>query len=233
VFVHGSMDHSSTFVRAGRFLTEHRVLRYDRRGYGRSLAAGVTDMAGHGDDLVEILRGLGRPAVAVGHSLGGDIVLSAATRRPDLVAALVIFEAPMAWEAWWPSHSAGNAALRGHDGDTGDAAERFLRRMLGDDRWDAMSSVVQARRRAEGAALVAEMRSVRSTPPYDPTRVTAPLVVGCGAESRVHHRQAAHALAERVPGATLVEIPGAGHGAHNSHPAEFAALVRRGLASVA
>ena len=227
VLVHGTMDRSSSFARVADELAECHVVRYDRRGYGRSQACGVTDMAGHADDLVDVLVAVGG-AVVAGHSLGGDIVLAAAERRPDLVHAAVVYEAPMPWVSWWPSHSAGGDAMGAlGTGGPGLAAERFLRRMLGDDRWAAMSPATQEERRGDGDALVAEMQSIRAAEPYALSRVSVPLVVGSGTESRPHHRRAVRELTAAVPGAELVEIPGAGHGAHGSHPVEFAGLVRR------
>ena len=67
VFVHGSMDRSSGFARVTRHLHDVPTLRYDRRGYGRSLAAlgegpGI-GVDGHVDDLLAVLDG--RPAVVV------------------------------------------------------------------------------------------------------------------------------------------------------------------------
>ena len=232
VLVHGSMDRSATFVRLGRELRDHHVVRYDRRGYGRSLRCGVTDVQGHADDLLAVIARShdGRGAVVAGHSLGGDIVLAAAERRPDLVAAAVVWEAPMAWQPWWPSHTAGGAAMGGlSDDGAALAAERFLRRMLGDERWEAMPPAVRDQRRAEGAALVAELRSLRATAPYNPARITIPLIVGAGTRSRPHHRRAAHELAAAAVHAELVEIEGAGHAAHATHAPEFAELVRRAI----
>jgi pimeloyl-ACP methyl ester carboxylesterase len=37
-------------------------------------------------------------------------------------------------------------------------------------------------------------------------------------------------LVEHTPGAELVDIPGAAHGAHLTHPDAFAAFIRRVLA---
>ena len=45
--------------------------------------------------------------------------------------------------------------------DPEDAAERFLRRMIGDATWERLPAAMRAERRAEGHALLAEMRSVR------------------------------------------------------------------------
>ena len=65
VLVHGSMDRSTGLSRlARRFDGDHRVLRLDRRGYGRSSEhPGPFAVADHVDDLVEVIaeRLDGRP----------------------------------------------------------------------------------------------------------------------------------------------------------------------------
>ena len=80
VFVHGSMDRMAGFAKVARRLeSDHRVLRYDRRGYARSLAVGPPfTIAQHADDLLTLLDG--RRAIVLGHSLGGNVVLAAAQR---------------------------------------------------------------------------------------------------------------------------------------------------------
>ena len=72
-----------------------------------------------------------------GHSLGGVVALAFAARHPELVPAVVAYEAPMAWQPWWPS--AAPAPRRSTaPGDEADAAERFMRRMVGDERWEGL-----------------------------------------------------------------------------------------------
>ena len=63
-----------------RLLQPHcRVLRYDRRGYGRSWPhPGPFTVNDQVDDLEELLAD--RPAVVVGHSYGGNVALAAAVR---------------------------------------------------------------------------------------------------------------------------------------------------------
>lgn len=230
VLVHGSLDRSAAFARVQRHLDDLRVLRYDRRGYGRSLAAGpATSFAQQVDDLESVLAE--RPAAVVGHSLGGVIALALAQRRPDLVRAVVAYESPMAWMPWWPGTTAGSAATAGA-GDAEDAAERFMRRMVGDERWDRLPPRTRSQRRAEGPALVAELRSIRESadPPYDPAALTVPVVAGHGTESAPHHRRTAEELAARCPLGSLEIVDGAGHGVHLSHPAALAAMARHALA---
>ena len=240
VLVHGAMDRASSMLRVRRALEgECRVMRYDRRGYGRSLAAGpATSFAQHVDDLATLL-GTRRAAALVGHSLGGVIGLALAQRSPKLVGAVVAYEAPMMWEPWWPADSAGRVALvtvggDGHDGtegDSGDVAEAFLRRMLGDTRWERLPAPVRTERRAEGATLMAELRSVLppAGAPYRAELVTVPVVAAFGSETQPQHRRGAEELAQRVPHGVLEVIDGAGHGAHLTHPTAFADLVRESL----
>jgi pimeloyl-ACP methyl ester carboxylesterase len=229
VLVHGSMDRGATFVRvvAGEALAGLHTVRYDRRGYGRSVDVGPpAGLDGHVDDLLAIVAR--RPAVLVGHSFGGLVALVAATRAPGVVLSVAAYEPPQPWQPWWPGTSPGGAAARAAPAE---AAEAFLRRMVGDDRWEALPERTREARRREGTALVAELRSVHEAPvpPLDPSRLAVPLVVGRGTRSPDHLRRSAEELARAVPGAELVEIDGADHGAHLTHPAEVARFARRAV----
>ncbi len=62
--------------------------------------------------------------------------------------------------------------------------------------------------------------------------VAVPVVVGYGTDTSEEHAYGARWLAERLPDASLHSIPGAGHFAPRTHPAEFAAFVRAVAASV-
>jgi pimeloyl-ACP methyl ester carboxylesterase len=275
--VHGSMDRSGGMLRVRRLLQAScRVLRYDRRGYARSLGAGPpTSFDQQVGDLAGLLAG--RPAVLVGHSFGGLVCLALAERRPELVRAVLAYEAPKMWAPWWPGSSAGSGALAvaragagaGARVATGDApagaapggavtgggegadpagaqarapadeaelgaeaAEWFLRRMIGDAMWERLPAAMRAERRAEGPTLVAEMASVRppAPPPFDAAAIPVPVVAVHGSEARPHHVRATGELARSAPRAELHAIAGAGHGAHLSHPVELADLVRRAAA---
>jgi pimeloyl-ACP methyl ester carboxylesterase len=230
VFVHGSLDRSSAFLKVIKQLPDLRVLRYDRRGYGHSfgsvaeptIAAQVRDLAGVIGD---------RRAVLFGHSIGGVIALAYAQANPARVAAVLAYEASMAWRPWWPSTTAGSAALLAPDLPPADAAERFMRGMVGDERWESLPARTKAQRRAEGVALVADLRSIRVTDaPYEPAALPMPVVAAHGTESRPHHVEAARALAAEAPEGELRVVDGAGHGVHLTHPVETAALVRLTLA---
>jgi pimeloyl-ACP methyl ester carboxylesterase len=228
VLVHGAMDRSGGMLRTRRLLVpDHRVIRYDRRGYGRSKGARPSDdFSVQVADLAAVLDG--RPAVVAGHSFGGVIGLALAQRSPSLVRAVLAYEAPMAWEPWSP-----HAAPPPLDRSAEDAAEWFLRRMIGDDMWWRLPRSVRADRRAEGPALLADLRSVRppAPVPYVPERITVPVVAAYGSAGRPHHRRGAEELARRVQHGSLTVVPGADHGVHLSKPEAFAGLVRRAVAA--
>lgn len=232
VFVHGALDRATSFERTRHRLVEIEpdvdITTYDRRGYGR--AVDLEPPARSFDDHVADLLGRldDRPTVLVGHSLGGDIALTAAVRRPDVVRAVVSYEAPMPWEPWWPSDTAGAAAVQADD--PAGAAEAFMRRMIGDERWERLPSRTKEARRREGVALLTDLAGLRAGRPFDPADVRAPVVVGVGSRSRPHQVEAAPRLVASLPDAEMVVIEGASHGAHLSHPREFADLVRRAFA---
>lgn len=236
VLVHGSMDRQGAFARLCRSLSDVACFTYDRRGYARSRdLPGPFDIAAHTADLVEVLESFGSDGVrrvVVGHSFGGVVALTAASQRPDLVDGLVIYESPMSWEPWWSRNSGGAAALESADRPE-EAAETFLRRFIGDERWDRLPERTRALRRAEGVVLVEELASLRRGRPYDFDRIECPLVVGVGTRAGEHMQRGSRLLAEECGSLPLVVLDGAHHNAHASRPAEFAErLVRPLLALV-
>ena len=227
VLVHGSLDRGTSFARVVRRLGDLRVVTYDRRGYERSrdVRPPATSLRDHIDDLLAVIDG--RLAAVVGHSYGGDVALGAAVAAPDTVRAVGAYEPPLAWMPWWPRRA--RSAVEGVD--PAEYAEGFFRRMVGDGAWDRLPEHTRQARRADGPALVAELSAIRADdPPFDVAELAVPAVFGRGEHSVPHHRRAAGYLAEEVAGAELVEIAGAAHGAHLTHPDAFAAFVRRVVA---
>jgi pimeloyl-ACP methyl ester carboxylesterase len=228
VLVHGTMDRSSSFARVVRHLSGYRVATYDRRGYGRSLELGPpASFEQQVDDLLDVVAWVGDgPVVVAGHSYGGTIGVAAAQRAPDAVAGVVAYEAPMPWCDWWPAGSAGARAVA-VAADPAEAAEGFMRRMIGDRRWERLPPSTRTARRAEGPTLVAEMGHTRPPhpPAHDPAEVRVPVLAAHGTDGQPHHHRTAEVLAAEAPAGELVVVDGAGHGVHLTHPERFAALV--------
>ena len=229
VFVHGSLDRGESFRRVMRRLPEFASVAYDRRGYQGSRGGGVVGLGGHIDDLLSIAdtaraEGDG-PVVAIGHSLGGNVVIGAALASPGAFESIGAYEPPMPW-----------LGFRRHGGrpwpalgdDPGQEAESFFSRMVGAAAWSRLTEEGRFQRRADGPALVADLRSVRGEgPPFDVTALEVPAVFGMGGPTTsAHHRGNVEWLGANVPGAVVYEITNAQHGAHLSHPDHFATMAR-------
>jgi pimeloyl-ACP methyl ester carboxylesterase len=235
VLVHGSLDRSGSFARVLRRLPDLHTVVYDRRGYHRSRAALPlnTSLDGHVDDLLTVIDG--RPAVVVGHSYGGDVALGAALRAggPSPLVAVAAYEPPMPWLAIGPPPAGTRGGPRWSDPDAtaAETAERFFRRMVGDAAWERLPEGTKEARRADGPALAAELDAIRTaTAPFDVAELAIPAVFGRGAASTPRHRDSVAWLVDHTPGAELVEIAGASHGAHLTHPDAFADFVRAAVA---
>jgi pimeloyl-ACP methyl ester carboxylesterase len=234
VLVHGSLDRSAGMLKLSRRLDDaYQVTRYDRRGYGRSTPhAGPFDIPGQLDDLAEVIDGADDAddaLVLVGHSYGGNVALAYVDRHPGRVAAVVTYESPLSWQPWWPRDSAGGDAMAWRD-EPEEAAERFMRRLIGDDRWDRLPPSTREARRGEGRAMVGELADLRAGAPWSAERIDVPVLVMRGEHGQDHHRSGTEALAEMLPDADVHIVPGARHFGPNTHPDEVGARIRQFVA---
>ncbi len=232
VLCHGSMDRSAGMLRLSRQLDlQAAVIRYDRRGYARSSRLGPPfTLEAHIDDLEAVLdqHAPGRRiALGFGHSFGGNVVLGLAARRPELFDEVAVYETPLSWLDWWPGTTAGGAAVRADDAHA--AAEGFMRRLIGDERWERLPEATRRRRLAEGPAMVAELVDLRREQPWDERAVACPVQAIAGAYARPHHRRGMQLLAEMVDHGEFRQLDGAGHAAPNTHPEALAEMLKQAL----
>lgn len=204
-----------------RMASGSRLILFDKRGTGMSdRVAGVPTLETRIDDLRAVLDAVGsRRAVIFGVSEGVPMSLLFAATHPDRTAALVLRGGyPRA--RWAPDHPWGrtDAALR-------DELDRQLRifgpraaameavRSLG--RWiDAevpgiLDYLRQSASPGAVEALAAMNRDIDVRHVLPAIRV--PTLILHGTEDDVVPIEVAREMAGRIPGARLVELPGAGH----------------------
>ena len=94
LLVHGTGAYSAIWGDAPAQLAgSHRVIVYDRRGFGASQGERAKHPHQHAQDAAALLEHLGAiPVVVVGWSGGGVIALDLAASRPELVGSLVLIE---------------------------------------------------------------------------------------------------------------------------------------------
>jgi pimeloyl-ACP methyl ester carboxylesterase len=203
-----------------------QVVAPDLPGHGPLGGPGKPSISGYAEWLNGFLaeRG-GGPVVLVGHSMGGAVAQSLALARPERLTGLVLIatgarlrvlprivdllrQRPREGQSLIQDLSFGPGAPR----DCTDLVDRVLRESaplvtLGDylacDRFDVRDRLAGIR---------------------------APTLVVTGTEDRLTPPKFGRFIAETIPGARLVEIPGAGHFPQLEQPAAVVAAIREFLA---
>lgn len=106
--VHGFNDYSKSFERLAQHLvaeTQATVYAYDQRGFGANPQPGVWPGS---EELINNLRHIAAqlrerypslPLTVIGESMGGAVVLIAASETPGLAVDQIILKAPAVWGA--------------------------------------------------------------------------------------------------------------------------------------
>jgi lipase len=92
VCIHGVSAHGRRYRRLAeeRLAARFHVLAPDLRGHGRSAWEPPWNLETHLDDVLETFGD--EPALWVGHSFGGRLVLELAARRPELIRRAVLLD---------------------------------------------------------------------------------------------------------------------------------------------
>src|ERR1051326_1149162 len=146
----------------------HRVIAYDRRGYGRSKgdpAPKATYMAQQAEDMIALLRALNAaPAILLGWSAGAIHALVATRSHPDCVKRLILYEPPL-FVFRYMDLSFGLAFfklnIQSIVGQKQAAAETFTRLVLayhdGRDGYEMLSPAFRSALAADARTLLAEL----------------------------------------------------------------------------
>lgn len=219
---------------------DHRVIRYDLRGYGRTaLPAG--DFS-HVDDLAAVITALADgPVHLVGASMGGRVALDLALDRPESVRSLALLgavvsgyepdaEPPSGWD---------DVVVADRADDLDALADAEARMWLADPDGTRLPAGVLDLVRAMNRTALANERSGRgedrpaAPPAADRLReLDLPVLVMVGALDLADIGMTAGLLAERVPGAQTAVIDGAAHLPALESPDAVAVLLEPFLARV-
>jgi 3-oxoadipate enol-lactonase len=226
LLVHGQPGSRADWSRLIPLLSgEFRVLAVDRPGYGESggEALGLLDNASLLWGLLQERSALG--ATIVGHSLGAGIALAMAERTLGAGALVLVGTAGVDGTVGLLDHllalplasSLGVSGVR--------SAARALGRFVDNpaiaaiDGWGSRAGPSFAR---EQRALLRERNLLEAK--LD--AITLPTTVVVGSHDRVVRPAAQRAIAARIPGGRLVELPGAGHLIPLRNAPALAAIVR-------
>lgn len=229
LLLHGIGGNARSCAALADQLARHgrRALAWDAPGYGAS--ADPSDPPDHPALVVQVLDELGLDQVDLfGTSWGGVIGTVVAARWPGRVRSLVLADSTRGSAS--SPHRA--AAMRARPGElTAQGAERFAAARAGklvapscDPEIAEAVRAEMARVRLPGYRAAAEFMAATDTAALLP-QLTVPTLVLVGEHDEVTGVQESRLLAERIPGARFVLIPGAGHAALTERPAEVGAAL--------
>src|SRR5262245_35376520 len=203
-----------------------RVLALDYPGFGRSEPRSEpSTMDALAEDVFAVLdrRGVERAAV-VGLSMGGYLAFEVHRRRPGLFRALALCDTRAGADT--PAAAAGRDAFAADaiDKGLGWVADQLVPKLLRAQ--PAVRSVAEVRALIEQgtpAGVAAAQRGMARRPDSTPTLSTieCPTLIVVGAEDAITPPAESRKMAAAIPGATLLEIPGAGHLSSLEAPAAF------------
>ncbi|MEO7151761.1 MAG: alpha/beta hydrolase [Burkholderiaceae bacterium] len=242
VLVHGSLsDYRSWSNQIDVLAARHKVIAISLRHHYPERWDGRSDdftLAQHADDLAEFIRRLDLGKVhVVGHSRGAAVVLSMATRHPDLLRSMVLAEpqaidglipvAPDAAQAAQQRRAAIGAALSHYANARVDSGlEHFIEFVGGAGAWKAAAEPQRQVWRDNARSiqsLIADSAEPITCGELSQTRVPALLVAA--EKSPPIYRVMLDAVRRCLPVNESVTISNAGHSMHRLNPPAFNAAV--------
>jgi len=218
ILLHSALGDSRLWKRQVPALErEHHVVAPDLPGWGESPMP--TEPYSFVDVVAELL-----PGVLVGNSFGGAIALRTALAHPDKVEKLALVGSGLpAWD--WTEEMRSHFAAEQEVFDAGDldgAAELNMEFWVKPDHRDEVRP--QQRRALELQSAHEEPELLwPELPPLSSLQV--PTLVVVGADDHADFQAIAEHLAEQIPDAELVVVPGAGHLVGVDQPEELNALL--------
>jgi pimeloyl-ACP methyl ester carboxylesterase len=208
------------------FAQHYQVIRYDRRGFGRS--ALPTESYTHAGDLAALLASLDvHFPVLLGHSTGGGVALDFALAHPTPVRALILYESVLGGYRFAPEFGAYLGSVRTlaqHEGLAA-ARERWLEPLAAQllDKPRALERLRQMVHDYSGWHWVNDdLERAASTPALQQLgRLDLPTLIVVGERTVPDMRRIAAILEREIPRARRVMLSHAGHMANMELPETF------------
>jgi pimeloyl-ACP methyl ester carboxylesterase len=235
VLLHGFPSNSFAWRPVAERLADHaHSVAIDTVGFGYSTRTprhGL-DPDSHVDRVVRVMDALGiQRADVAGHSFGGGLAQRFAVRHPERLRRLVLV-APVDASRRLPLSDGSLVSLFGAMLLPGLARRIVARAMRGVASGSGLSAEEIARGYVDPLLLPGTrrvlrrfVRAVAAAEGIDPSRIAAPTLVIVPERDRIVAPWVQRALAARIPGARLAEIPGAGHTVQMERPDEVAGLM--------
>lgn len=231
ILIHGwTLDHRMWKHQVPMLSRAHRIITYDRRGFGKS--SGVSTLEADIEDLDRVIRAMTPGRVTLcGTSQGARVALHYSARHPERVTALIIQGAPLdgfpppadapetiPLERWAELAAAGdmNRVRREWLGHPLMAVAPNARGLAHD-----LKEMVDAYNGADLLQSGPGSAGIRQPELLDLAKIPVPVLILDGERETPWRRHIARKLADELPDAKLRIIPGAGHLVNMENPDAF------------
>jgi 3-oxoadipate enol-lactonase len=209
------------------FSRAYKAAAWDARGYGDSDDyEGPLEFAAFSRDMLRLLDFFkAQKAHLVGLSMGGRIARDFALRHPERVATLTLANTHPGFNALSEDE------VRRFVEERRNRTPESMRALLGSgarpEAYEAMLASFKALRKDSYLkTLEASVAQDRAAPVE---RIRAPTLVITGSEDRVYPPALARGMAQRIPGAQIVELERCGHLSNLEQPERFNAALSQFL----
>ena len=236
VFLHGfPLSHTMWSRQIERFASQHRVIAPDLRGHGISVVTdGTVTMRMMADDVVSLLDCLGirQPVTFCGLSMGGYVSWELWRQHRQRVARLILCDTRAAADAPEVARAREIMAAQVMDAGAEVAEKAFLPKLFSPTNLETQPQVVNAVRQM---ILATDRRAIAATQlgmarRFDMVsqlgQVNVPTLVICGEDDAISPPAEMKGIADAMPQASYVEIPGAGHMAPMENPTAVCDAIR-------
>jgi 3-oxoadipate enol-lactonase len=213
---------------------DHRVVRYDLRGHGRSpVVPGPYTVADLAQDVVDLLDDLAIDRFSyAGVSLGGAIGLQLAVSVPDRVERLIVmasaarFPDPASWK-----ERADRVRAEGTEFLVPSRVGAWVTPAFADSRPDETERLLAMLRRTPPEGYAACCETITDFDVRDQlSGITAPTLVIAGADDPATNPDVVRGIADGIPGARFVVVPQASHLVSAEQPEAVTTEIRQFLA---
>ena len=239
VMIHaGVADHRQWNNEFASFATNHHVVRYDMRGYGKSEP--VEGEFNPMDDLVSVLDvlELHEPIILMGCSMGGGLAMDFALKYPTRVKALIMIgSGPSGLELDVPAPAKFAEAEKAYESGDLDLVAEIETQIWFDGTDRLPEQVDQTMRKLayemNRLALAHESKGLgkrlpnTDTPAFDRLAdLRIPVLIIVGEHDTPYILAAADYMRENIPSARKIKIEDAAHLPNMDQPHEFQSIVK-------
>jgi pimeloyl-ACP methyl ester carboxylesterase len=222
VFVHGSGGDHTNWIRQYTSMKDgFNIAALDLPGHGRSEGPGERSVAAYVEWMKKILDGLGiSDPVLIGHSLGAAICLSFAIRYDGSAAAVV----PVGGGVRMPVNPTILDGLKQDPASIVGMAAKFSIAKQNRDKFSSL--LAESLLRIDPEILHGDFSACNDLDIAEAVAgIKVPVLAVCGAEDKMTPPSLSQTIADRIPGARLSLIEGAGHFVMIENPEAFNAAL--------